>query len=454
MASYIRTSDHLTIVFDDGATANVYNNNPRLTDVIKALAKQDYETVRRIALPATAVKQQVADFGISAELVTIEHGVVSFKGSPMHNTLTDRMLSMLSEGFDINPLKLFLINLQNNPSYRAVNELYGFLERGNLPITEDGHFLAYKKVRNDYRDVHSGTVLNKLANGFTSDERNALPMQFGRVVVDIENGVTVVSMQRNDVDEDSRNDCSNGLHFCSKDYLGGFGGQVILTVKINPADVVAIPVSETSKGRACKYQIIAEADGSLEGTYRATNPNVTTLVDDWMPEVDWDEDEEQDDEETDDAEQEFFSTLGGALDHMASAFVGIPGDGEPVVVPHDVALAIAKSLDEDESDLEPVVAVSHEYNRMLSFDDITEAAEFAGVSVSAIRRVLRGDRKSTGGYGWVRPGTTVTFTGKGTKVDSTLPDSSALAEHKKHGTLFGGTPHETGTKDAANKTGG
>jgi hypothetical protein len=43
-----------------------------------------------------------------------------------------------------------------------VTELYGFLEKGNLPITNDGHFLAYKKVRKDYKDCHSGTMDNSI----------------------------------------------------------------------------------------------------------------------------------------------------------------------------------------------------------------------------------------------------------------------------------------------------
>jgi hypothetical protein len=68
-------------------------------------------------------------------------------------------------------------------------------------------------------------------------------------------------MDRNTVDDDQNRTCSTGLHFCSKEYLGSFGGQRILILKINPRDVVSIPTDyNASKGRACRYEIADEID--------------------------------------------------------------------------------------------------------------------------------------------------------------------------------------------------
>jgi hypothetical protein len=126
-------------------------------------------------------------------------------------------------------------NLMLNPSKRAVTELYGFLEKNSLPITPDGHFLAYKKVRFDYKDCHSGTMDNSVG--------------------------TVVEMERNAVDDDKDRTCSTGLHFCSQGYLNHFGGERIVIVKINPRDVVSIPSDyNDSKGRACRYEVVDEID--------------------------------------------------------------------------------------------------------------------------------------------------------------------------------------------------
>jgi hypothetical protein len=104
-----------------------------------------------------------------------------------------------------------------------------------LPITPDGSFLAYKKIRQDYTDCHTGKMNNSVGQ--------------------------VVEMERNKVDDDQNQTCSTGLHFCSRDYLNHFGGERIVIVKINPRDVVSIPNDyNDSKGRACRYEVVDEID--------------------------------------------------------------------------------------------------------------------------------------------------------------------------------------------------
>ncbi len=156
---------------------------------------------------------------------------------------------MLEEDFPVDPLCNFLTNLKLNPSKRAVDELYGFLEKNSLPITPDGHFLAYKKVRDNYKDIHSGTFDNSVGQ--------------------------VCEMPRNEVNEDKDQTCSSGLHFCSLEYLPNFGygtGNRVVILKINPRDVVSIPSDyNNAKGRACRYEVIDEhlVDGGLRDTTEA-----------------------------------------------------------------------------------------------------------------------------------------------------------------------------------------
>ena len=151
----------------------------------------------------------------------------------MHGAIVDRMVTMLQAGFPVEPLVNFMENMMQNPSYRAVNELYGFLEKNRLPITGDGHFLAYKKVRADFKDCHSGTMDNSVGQ--------------------------IVEMERNQVNDDKNQTCSAGLHFCSESYLKHFGGERTVIVKINPRDVVSIPTDyDNAKGRACRYEVIGE----------------------------------------------------------------------------------------------------------------------------------------------------------------------------------------------------
>ena len=254
---YIVQGSNITVVI--GTTPHtVTKSHIAYNKLLAAIKSDDWTTVQDIIEP----KKAVINFGQGN--IEIQGDKIFWKGREMHNALTKRMVTMIQEDFPVEPLVAFMENLMENPSKRAVNELYGFLEKNTLPITSDGCFLAYKKVRQDYLDCHSKTVLNKPAAYLTDEDNAKLTEAAGRkdeVTVEVVDGVTVVSMERNAVDDDQNRTCSTGLHFCSKDYLSHFGGDRIVILKINPRDVVSIPNDyNDSKGRACRYEIVDEID--------------------------------------------------------------------------------------------------------------------------------------------------------------------------------------------------
>jgi hypothetical protein len=206
--------------------------------VVDAIKAGDWDTVKDVIEP----KKVVLSYGQGN--VSVQGETLYWKGEVLNSGLAVRMIQMLQEGFAIEPMVNFMENLYKNPSKRAVTELYGFLEKNNLPITPDGHFLAYKKVRANYFDVHSGTMDNSIGN--------------------------IVEMERNAVDDDKDRTCSTGLHFCAQSYLNHFGGERVVIVKVNPADVVSIPSDyNDSKGRACRYEVVGEVGSSDEDTTNA-----------------------------------------------------------------------------------------------------------------------------------------------------------------------------------------
>lgn len=224
----------------------VINNNPHTISkthityqkVLDAIKAGDWDTVRDVIEP----KKVVLNYGQGN--VAVQGDKLFWKGQEMHNALSNRMIQMLQDGFPIEPMINFMENLMKNPSFRSVQELYGFLEKNNLPITPDGHFLAYKKVREDFKDCHSGTMDNSVGQ--------------------------VVEMERNQVDDNKDRTCSSGLHFCSKEYLNHFGGERTVIVKINPRDVVSIPADyNDSKGRACRYEVVGELGVNPEEAFDA-----------------------------------------------------------------------------------------------------------------------------------------------------------------------------------------
>jgi hypothetical protein len=195
--------------------------------VVDAIKAGDWDTVKAIIDPVKVV----LNYGQGN--VSIQGEKLFWKGEEFNGALAKRMIEMLQEGFTIEPMILFMENLMQNPSKRAVDELYGFLEKNNLPLTPDGHFLAYKKVRDNFTDCHTGTMDNSVGN--------------------------IVGMDRNKVDDNKDNTCSTGLHFCGQSYLAHFSGARTVIVKINPRDVVSIPSDYNgAKGRACRYEVIGE----------------------------------------------------------------------------------------------------------------------------------------------------------------------------------------------------
>lgn len=253
---YLIQGNNIVVVIDN-KSHTINKTHVTYEKVKEAIKAGKWDLLKDIIEP----KKVVLNYGMGN--VSVQGETLFWRGKEMHTALATRMIAMLQEGFPIEPMVNFMERLMKNPSARAVKELYGFLEAGNMPITPDGCFLAYKKVGGDYYDVHSGTVLNKPYEKLTAEDREVLRTKvFGKkkeVTVEIVAGVTTVSMARNEVNDNKDETCSEGLHFCSEGYLGSFGGERIVVLKIDPADVVSIPSDyKDTKGRTCKYQVIGE----------------------------------------------------------------------------------------------------------------------------------------------------------------------------------------------------
>ena len=269
---FILQGKNIVIVIDN-VSHNIGPSHLAYEKIKDALRSQDWETVRDLIEP----KKVVLNYGVGN--ISIQGDTLFWRGEEFHNALSERMISMLTEGFPIDPLVKFMDNLLENPSFRSVNELYGFLEKNNLPITPDGHFLAYKKVRGNYYDCHTGKVLNKPAHLLSLSELMTLPTTVDGVTVEVKDGCTVVSMPRYKVNDNCTQTCSDGLHFCSQEYLKSFSGEHTLILKINPKDVVSIPVDyNNSKGRTCAYTVVGELGVRPEEAFTATVQETANTV--------------------------------------------------------------------------------------------------------------------------------------------------------------------------------
>lgn len=223
---YILGSDSVT-VFAQKKPYTVNRQAKIFNAVMQAIAVEDEAKV----IDLVNLKESFAKN--SQGRVYIKDGAVYAGDREVTGLISSRIFEMLELGLSVEPMFAFIDNLMKNPSNRAVNELYGFIDACNLPITEDGCFLAYKKVRANYMDCYSSTIRNAIGD--------------------------TPEMERNLVNEDKDQTCSDGLHFCSVEYLKHFRGERLMVLKINPADVVSIPSDyNNSKGRCCKYEVVDE----------------------------------------------------------------------------------------------------------------------------------------------------------------------------------------------------
>jgi hypothetical protein len=133
MIPFMLTENSLTVQFADGPKT-ISSANPHFGGLVEAIRKNaNADELRELFSLATAVKK------FSEGKITIEGDVVRFNGVEIKNSVSDRILRFMEQGLPWQPLAKFLENLMANPSRRAVEYLYNFLEYSNLAITSDGN---------------------------------------------------------------------------------------------------------------------------------------------------------------------------------------------------------------------------------------------------------------------------------------------------------------------------
>ncbi len=253
MFPWARQGDNLIIVVDGAVRTLTRDTHAAYDAALEAIKVGDWDQVRKITDHPSKL---IVDYARGH--LTIHQDTLFWKNVPIQDFLAQRILQMWKEGFDITPMVEFLTNLRDNPSETAIAELYPFLEIGGNPITPDGCFLAFKRIRKDWTDVWSGKIDNSIGK--------------------------VVAMDRDEVCAVREQLCSSGLHFCSLSYLHqlNFGENMetrLVIIKINPRDVVSIPTDyNNTKGRCCRYEVVSEMADSRYPTSPLTKAVETGIV--------------------------------------------------------------------------------------------------------------------------------------------------------------------------------
>ena len=233
MNDYIpfNATDKFLTVTIDGKPYTMSTSNPNWNMAIEALKRQDKEALLELFDTTSAV------INFSEGSIEIKDNKMFHSGEELHGHVVDRLFSHMENGLDYKPIARFIAKLQENPSHRSVSELYNFLEHKQMPLTEDGNFLAYKGVDQNKTDRWSGTIDNSEGQQ--------------------------VKISRNKVCDNANQGCSAGLHAGTYEYAKGYasGGGYVMLVEINPAHVVSVPHDcECQKLRTSEYRVIKECE--------------------------------------------------------------------------------------------------------------------------------------------------------------------------------------------------
>lgn len=221
----------------------VHAGDPKFDEAMKLVSQQLLEQ----AYDLIDTRVEVATLSYGKLTLDPARAILKYKDGTHEHTfsasLTNRAIELVKGGDDVQPLLRFAERLLNNPSPRAVNELYDFLVASDIQITDEGMVRCYKRITRDWKDVYTRSIDNRIG---------ATP-----------------TMKRFQVDDNSAQTCSHGLHVCSRAYLRYYGGERVVQVDVDPADFVSIPQdyysigddgSVKAKARVCRYTVVSECD--------------------------------------------------------------------------------------------------------------------------------------------------------------------------------------------------
>ncbi len=188
------------------------------------------------------------------------------------SALSEFLMESFVAGLDLTSWVNFAKRLVQNPSQRSMNELFQFIKAGNFTLSTDGTFIAYKRIRSDFKDIYTGKFDNSVGQE--------------------------VKVDRTDVNPDSTVTCSYGLHvahyeYAKSHYNANNNTDVLVYVSVCPSDVVAVPGDYShQKMRVCSYKVIGISDYKFDAErYSPTEGFIKGRVSELEEEryVDWED---------------------------------------------------------------------------------------------------------------------------------------------------------------------
>lgn len=251
---HILTTNRLTVIDNNDKTHKIESDHRNFDKICKAVSDGDQSLFETLLADVAPEKLPEPDLdGFEHELFEKRDGEIFYRGVwKLEGPTKTKLVSLLKYGMNLQPFINFLDNLYNNVSSQVTSQLMRFLDYEELPITEDGCFIAYKGIRAD-KYSHHGNLEVQLLQGVRDDQ--------GRILN--EEG-HVIEIRRNQVNCNPNETCSQGLHVGSHKFALDYG-PILATIKVNPIDVVSVPTDYNGqKLRCCKYLVVKHEVKKIE----------------------------------------------------------------------------------------------------------------------------------------------------------------------------------------------
>lgn len=136
-------SDESVTVYHEGRPWVVKRGSPQYKNLTDALHEERWDDVPGHLTVTKTIETW------SNDKFEVKDNCVTYMGQEIPEDIMTRMLAMVTNGENPTILFNFWERLSKNPSYRSVQQLYGFLKHSNIPLTPEGKILTYKAVRKD-----------------------------------------------------------------------------------------------------------------------------------------------------------------------------------------------------------------------------------------------------------------------------------------------------------------
>lgn len=264
--SVIATNGNITLGYNGENIVVTKAKSPELFEkILKKISKKVPDT-KWVEDNFKSIKEQVEQK--TDGVFSVKNNKVILKGTdvPVPEPILKKLMELEAEKKPILPLLRFWRKLATNPTKEAREDLYTFMEKNNIPITEQGDIVTEKGV-----SQRRNSFVGDLVDGHTGSIDNSVG--------------SYVSMPREEVNHDRNKTCSAGLHVAAPDFVrNNWNQKVIIECIVNPKDVVSVPTDyNATKMRVCAYFVA----GYSNKTNRDGNKvvSLSDFLDEPIPEV-------------------------------------------------------------------------------------------------------------------------------------------------------------------------